>query len=433
MILLIHAQITAARVAENPGQPECDVHFALEKFRPILEKLGAVKNVENPETDVDAIHAECAARDEACVFLSFSLPNRTPLNLTCPTLPVFAWEFDTIPDEAWDNDARHDWRHCLGRAGWAIVHSAFAAEAVRAAMGSDFPVLPLPAPVWDDVDKLRIAFPRAALPGKIALPPERILFDTRTTDLSAYAPNRSTEALPVSGENTLLPKTVAPDIEGILYTTILSPYDSRKNWVDMLFAFCWAFGDTPDATLIMELTDRDNSMALESFKKCLYQLTPFKCRVVAVQGPLDNDNRTRLMQSTAYFLNASHAEGQCLPLMEFLSFGVPAVAPRHTALVDYIDDGVAFVAGSSAQPTCWPDDDGRQAYRAKCYRIDCESLANALAESYRVARTDPERYAAMSRTAHERLGQYCSRAVVEGKLRNFLSIDRRMLGKAAHT
>jgi hypothetical protein len=112
--------------------------------------------------------------------------------------------------------------------------------------------------------------------------------------------------------------------------------------------------------------------------------------------------------------------------MEFMSYGIPAVAPRHTSMADYVDESVAFIVKASTQPTCWPQDDARTAYRTKCYRIDCESMLNALLESYHVAKDNPERYASMSRAANARLKQHCSRAVVQEKLRDFISVDRRI-------
>jgi hypothetical protein len=55
------------------------------------------------------------ARGEPCVFLSFSPPHRTPVHLACPTLPVFAWEFSTIPNEPFAGEPRNDWRTVLAR------------------------------------------------------------------------------------------------------------------------------------------------------------------------------------------------------------------------------------------------------------------------------------------------------------------------------
>ena len=150
------------------------------------------------------------------------------------------------------------------------------------------------------------------------------------------------------------------------------------------------------------------------------------CRVVAIQGFLSDHDYELLTAATTYCVNFSHGEGQCLPLMESLSFGIPAVTPRHTGMVDYIDESVAFVAHSTLEPTRWPHDDIRNAYRTKRYRLDWESMVNALRESYRVAKEDPEKYSAMSKAAVIRLKQHCSRAVVQEQLRDFITAKKRV-------
>ena len=45
-----------------------------------------------------------------------------------------------------------------------------------------------------------------------------------------------------------------------------------------------------------------------------------------------------LIRRTDFYVNVSKAEGLCIPLMEFMSCGKPALAPRHTSLLDYLDD-----------------------------------------------------------------------------------------------
>ena len=77
-----------------------------------------------------------------CIFLSFSAPHHTCLELACPTIPVFAWEFSSMPDEAWWEDRpEHDWGWCLQQCAGAIVHSQQSAECVRTMMGPDYPVV----------------------------------------------------------------------------------------------------------------------------------------------------------------------------------------------------------------------------------------------------------------------------------------------------
>src|SRR6185312_11177177 len=103
--------------------------------------------------EVDKIFDDCERDGLRCIFLSFAPPHRTFTNLRCPTVPVFAWEFDTIPDEVWSADPRDDWRFALSRTGCAITHSEYSARAIKFAMGPRFPVISIPAPLWDDAQK----------------------------------------------------------------------------------------------------------------------------------------------------------------------------------------------------------------------------------------------------------------------------------------
>src|SRR5690554_8116598 len=101
----------------------------------------------------------------------------------------------------------------------------------------------------------------------------------------------------------------------------LNPMDGRKNRIHIHTAFCSPFRDTPDATLILQMTHHD----LESYRiillTLLSRLAPFQCRVVALHGFLHDDKYRELITLTDFYINASNAEGLCLPLMEFLSAG----------------------------------------------------------------------------------------------------------------
>ena len=126
-----------------------------------------------------------------------------------------------------------------------------------------------------------------------------------------------------------------------------------------------------------------------------------------------------MIASTTFYVNASHCEGLCLPVLEFMSAGVPAIAPDHTAFEDYVTPDNAFVIPSGIENTVWPFD-GRDLFRTTRYRIDWNALMLSFREAYRVARDEPERRAAMSENARETMAGFCAMDRVEGALRNFL-------------
>ena len=373
--------------------------------------------VSDPDELVDRLYHDCRKRGEPCVFLSFSPPHRTPIHHACPTIPVFAWEFSTLPSETWHGEPRHDWRHVLRHSGRAITHSSFTVDVVRAAMGRDYPVLSVPAPVWD-----RFANRASQQAGRpeardVRLRLDGLLVDSRQLDLAVHAdPEPSAEVLALPDRAA---KQVELSLDGVIYTSVFNPYDGRKNWQDMISAFCATFRDEPDATLVLKLTHHNVGEALADMLHHLYKNQSYRCRIVLIHGYLADPDYERLVEATSYVVNTSYGEGQCLPLMEFMSSGKPAVAPRNTAMIDYIDADNAFIVDSSEEATAWPHDP-RAAYRTLRYITDWESLCRAYRASFEVARQEPERYARMSAHASASLERFCSRKLAVERLRRFL-------------
>jgi glycosyltransferase involved in cell wall biosynthesis len=420
MIFLIHSDTSADRIERNLGLPEYSYYFVLKEFRSMLDALGIVIAVTDPAREVDPIYFSARRHDTPCVFLSFAPPHYTPLDLACPTVPIFAWEFDQLPDEVWHGEKRYDWRHVFNKIGRAVTHSEFTVRAVQARMGRDFPIVSIPAPVWDRFDRLRAAPPRARQ--RAALTLRGGVIDTRDVDLPPFGPAQRQQfgvaPLPPSVTDRDTPINLV--IDGIVYCAVFNPHDGRKNWFDLICAFCWAFRETEDATLVIKITHHDGNPALRAMLEDLYKLTPFRCRVLLIDAFLGDEAYAALIAATTYTVNTSHGEGQCLPLMEFMSAGKPAVSPAHTAMADYIDDRNAFIVRSTGEPSHWPHDP-RQAFRTLRHRIDWESLMLAYRESYRVATEETERYAEMSRHAVESLRRHCSVAVATEKLLTILA------------
>lgn len=515
MIILISSKIGQADIQAALGKPEYSYFFLMQEFVPVLERLGTVIKVDDV-AGIDRCYAQYTSQGEQVVFLSFSPPQQTTLGLQCPTIPVFAWEFDNIPDEAWQNDARNDWRYVFERTQGAITLSQEAAFAVKRAMGAAYPLLVVPAPVWDrfssgfpaagclpDMTERRLGFTGHVIDSPLlglsadglvrkpdaapviesepaatteSEPPAAILsWHERVLTSRALArgwwqevaavlapppvPDRAVSQEPASTapvstvaeavvvERVEPPPAVMPEAEaspsvvpekpdapaiasgsaapwelvlqGVVYTTVLNPGDHRKNWIDMVSAFCWAFKTVSDATLVIKMTHHD----LESYRvhllTLLSRLAPFQCRVVVIHGFLTDSEYQQLCQHSTYYVNTSVCEGLCLPLMEFMSAGKPAIAPWHTAMLDYLHEDSAFIVASSPQPASWPHDSSAR-LKARLHRINWESVMNAYRESYRIAREQAPRYQQMSINAHQRLQSFCALTQVEQLLCPFL-------------
>jgi glycosyltransferase involved in cell wall biosynthesis len=424
MIFIEHASFDDATLKDNFGAPEYSYVFVKKAFRRVLDRLGKRVEVADPLREVDPIFHAAQAQGEDCVFLSYNPPHRTVLGLACPTIPVFAWEYDAIPDETWSADPRDDWRHVLSRTGLALTHCRSAAEAVRCSMGADYPIWVAPAPLFDTFAATRTEARGWREPCELTID-GGVAIDAGAIDLSLFRPQRSLAeaalALRLLGRASAerhAPQTLR--LEGVVYTSVLCPTDGRKNWRDMLTAFVWAFRKQPKATLVLKLTHALIEDGLIDVLRALSTLGDFDCRIVLVHGLLSTEAYRALIEATSYAVNTSHGEGQCLPLMEYMSCGRPAVAPAHSAMSDYITADNAFVIYSTLRPASWPQDE-RAAMRCRHHLISLEDLVRQYRESYRVAADAPKRYAQMSKAAVRAAQAFCSEEVVTSRLTDMLT------------
>ncbi|EIU7147862.1 glycosyltransferase [Pseudomonas aeruginosa] len=436
MNFILYSDINERSIGHNLGRPEYSYYFVLKAYRPILESLGQVHLVQSTD-EVDPLYRQLHEQGEDCLFLSFTPPHKAARGLQCPMLCVVAWEFETIPDVAWDGDPAQDWSQVLAGHGAAITLSEQTARAVRRVLGEDFPVLALPTPIWEDFAAIRQQGERNPVKSGETLQLKGCVIDSRLLGLSAdglIAPimeeteDEILEVLPETPAEPEHPPALLPDVDqhqqvvvdGVVYVSVFNPLDGRKNWHHLITAFCWAFRDTSDATLVLKMTQSDLTTYHVELLTLLSQLSPFACRVIALHGYLDAAEYARLYGAASYYVNASRCEGLCLPLMEFMSCGTPAIAPDHSAMADYMDAQVGFVVRSSQEPAAWPQD-SRRLYSTRRYRPSWESLKEAYLESYRVAREQPERYRQLSAAANQRMRGYCAGDVVRQRLEPFLS------------
>ena len=465
MIIIVNSKVSSASIQGSLGKPEYSYYFLLKQFMPALEQIAQVISVESSD-EVDPLYRELSQSGKNVLFLSVSPPQQTPVDLECPTVCLFAWEFHDAPDQPWHNEPRNDWRYALQNLAGAIACSRESAKAVRNLLGEDYPVAAIPAPVWAHFGDLMPTEgwrPNARL-RKLAFSGHAI--DSPTLGLSANGlvqhmprPPRHSRSVPVQ-HNTPGPlrltgrllrvwlialrrsrpaaqpgkgKQPAPsqagmqsvedchfELSGVVFCSIFSPSDGRKNWVDIVTAFCWAFRDTPDATLLLKMTHHDLEFFRIPLLTLLSRLAPFKCRVLTLHGFLDDDKYRELIGITDFYVNASTGEGLCLPLMEFLSAGKPALAPRHTAMLDYLDDKLAHIVATSEELACWSHDPAG-ILRTRRHRLNWASLMEGYRACYRLAQDNPDGYQHKSVTAWERMREFSDTPIVAEQLQSFLT------------
>ncbi|HET8706142.1 MAG TPA: glycosyltransferase family 1 protein, partial [Pseudomonadales bacterium] len=276
-VILIGSKIGQDAIKQSLGKPEYSYYFLLKEFLPVLHHLAQVIEVKST-SEVDALFSEYSNNGHDVVFLSVSPPQQTPLNLQCPTICLFAWEFDSLPDQEWGGDKRNNWYYVFSRIAGAIATSEEAVQLVKKLMGQNYPVVSAPAPIWDRYSRL-FAVHRPTLEERV-FKFDGVVFDSHKLGLSvdglvpkapvARAEREESETLadipaapvPVSvrrigvkqwlaekkqGSIQLLKQwaheAVTPfkrkklqelKISGVIYSTVLNPADGRKNWIDII-------------------------------------------------------------------------------------------------------------------------------------------------------------------------------------------------------
>jgi glycosyltransferase involved in cell wall biosynthesis len=389
------ATTSAARdIRGNMGNADYSYSFVLKALVPVLEKLGRWRVVDRPESSLVYQAARAEAEGYRPIQLAIQPPHACYFTPSVPTIVFPFWEFPRIPDRDFNYDTRQNWRRMLGHADLIISACRFTADAFQQALPNSLvEVVPVPlapemfrTPAWDPAWTWKVqcrhthlggpkpplsatshATKRASLPKRAA---KRVLLKARDAYKQKVMPWISAEAAErlfraknrllkrVDIEAPLLPKAEL-NLGGLVYTSVFNLGDRRKNIDDLMSAFILAFRDREDVTLVLklatnparefyemkELRNRHRLLGLEH-----------RCSIVAITDYLSDEAMAGLMQATTYYLNTSRAEGSCLPLQEAMAAARPAVAPRHTAMEDYIDEDVAFVVPSHPEPTYFPHD-----------------------------------------------------------------------------
>src|SRR5262249_44659694 len=130
-----------------------------------------------------------------------------------------------------------------------------------------------------------------------------------------------------------------------------------------------------------------------------------RCKLVIVTDYLSDENMLKIAEASTYYVQATRAEGNGLPLMNYLAAGRPGISPRHSAMTDYFDADVGFVVNSHATPTSWPQDNLHRC-RASWHQLVWPSLVEQLQQSCDVAANDPDAYRRLAASARSRMRRW---------------------------
>jgi glycosyltransferase involved in cell wall biosynthesis len=441
---LISAPGCARDVAGNMGNADYSYTFVLKALAPVLERFGRWQLIANPESSLLYQARRAEAEGYRPVQLAIQPPPQCYFTPAVPTIVFPFWEFPDLPDRDFAHDTRQNWVRMLRHADLVVTACQFTAEAIERS-GIDRPVAVVPVPLapdrfevpdWDpgwtwNIDCRytelarggRVAAPEPAAAGpppprkplwyraaRRAYHSARLFYNHRILRwLSPEAVERLFQLKNKLRKRAKIGPPVLPraslNLSGLVYTSVFNLGDRRKNLGDLLTSFLLAFRDRPDVTLVLKLATnpaREFHELKELRARYGHIGIDHKCRVVVITDFLSDDQMNDLYRATTYYLNTSHAEGACLPLQEALAAGRPVIAPRHTAMLDYIDDRVAFVAASHAEPTIFPQDPEPK-FDTVWNRLVWADLRAKLHDSARVAEETPDLYQTMAAAGRGRM------------------------------
>ena len=441
-ILLTSAGSGATR-GQRLGASGYSYDFLVQAYRPLLERWGTVIEVDDPDRQLAAAVRQARQSQATPVHVGILPFQDLCLAADVPTVAIPAWEFPDIPNDAIEGNPRNNWVEVANRCALIVVSGPFMAQALRKG-GVRTPIQVVPPPVasgcfqtppWEPDHRSSVACAAVELstpdtrvrrtghqtrPGVLESPSHeaarrpsmlraslRAAFKSFVRPWVPFALDQALTAASRAFAGARCPtnhyrRTDTLDLSGIVYTCVFNPDDPRKNWEDLLTGFIAALGDRDDATLVLKLVARSPHAARQVLAFYRRLNVAHRCCIRVVTDFLTEAQMADLTVASTYYITTTRAEGMCLPLMNFLSAGRPAIAPVHTAIGDYFTSDMGFVVESHPEPAAWPLDRG-QHWRTTWARLVWPSLVRQNRASYELARSSPAAYRLLSERAQSGL------------------------------
>ncbi|MFV1964854.1 MAG: glycosyltransferase [Pirellulaceae bacterium] len=460
--ILLTCYMTGSTEGKNLGTAGYSYDFVARLFHPLLSRWGEVIPVPDPSTHLETAVSDARARGLNPIHVSFLPFQDVYLAKTAPNVVVPAWEFPDVPDHAFADNFQNDWPAMADQCDLVVVGGPFTVQALRrGGTRSPIRVVPVPTPdryfqasPWEPtnattVDCTGYLFP---LPNQLAssdptavVPKPSAVYDLKQAGKSLERSVRrviksvlgrsfySKLARPLQSawnkarqrllrhesepSKVVLPyRSQSPlSLSGVVYTSIFNPDDGRKNWQDLLTGFLLALGDREDATLVVKLITRRAESAERLIRFYRGRDIPHRCKLIFVCDFMSDEQMRQLVDASTFYLQTTKAEGNCLPLMNYLAAGRPGISPSHSAISDYFDSKVGFVVDSHPEPAAWPHDPGLR-LRTSWGRLVWPSLYQQLRASYELATQDAKGYAEMADRCRTRMQNWASYEAVESRL-----------------
>jgi hypothetical protein len=453
---------TGATRGKNLGVPGYSYDIVAQLFVPLLARWGEVIQVAREAGPLESAVCDARRRGLDPVHVSFLPFQDVCLTPSAANVIVPAWEFPDVPDHVFDGNPHNNWVATAHQCDLVIVGGPFTVDTFqRAGIGTPIRIVPVPTPDeyfripdWHPDQHVRIPCSACVFPHPDV--PDEVLWDSPET-MGVEAPrsgrslrDRLREKARLAYRDYVKPfvppavhgllKAAARragrdsweryiascrrphlDLSGVVYTSIFNPGDGRKNWEDLLTGFIWGLRDCTDATLVIKLVTKNRTWIDRILTYYRATGLAHRCKVAFVTDYLKDEHMIELARASTYYLTTTRAEGNCLPVMNYLAAGRPCISPCHTALGDYFTNEMGFVVDTHPEPAIWPHDN-RLRFRTTWGRIVWPSLVEQLQRSYHVARREHPTYDALSAGGRRKMSQWASVDSIEPRLRAALDL-----------
>jgi glycosyltransferase involved in cell wall biosynthesis len=466
--LVVSTPYQSTDIPREIGHEAYSYHFVFKSLAPLLARWGTVQDIDRPESRLDYAIWNARKHNREPFHLSLLPLHMTYLTPHAPAAAFPFWEFPDIPNINLENNPRNNWVQIANRLDLLLTSCRFTRDSFLRA-GVTTPIEVVPVPIRDDYFQVRdwqagqqivldtpaYVFPEPQTPQapanpwiqgggvkamllaqvrhgyKVAVRPRLPAFFDRSMSL-AFRLAHLYRIAHKAETQILAQPSPRLTLEGIVYSTILNPFDERKNWTDLLTGYLLALADQPDALLVIKLV-LPAKLLIPGFNQVLkfYRKLGIshRCRVAFLPNYLTHEQMLDLTRGTTYYVNTAKAEGSCLPLQDHLAAGRPGIAPVHTAFADYFDQGIGFPLQAHAEPACWPHDKAKR-QTTTWQRLVWQSWFDQLRVSYDMAKHNAAGYAALGERARERMNDYASSSKVWPRLQKALDLLAGVKAKA---
>ncbi len=459
--VLLTCYMTGSTEGKNLGTAGYSYDFVAKLFSELLTQWGTVIPVPVPENNLEKASHDARAAGMEPIHVSFLPFQDVTWCKSAPNVVVPAWEFPDIPNQVMNGEARNDWVAMSNQCELVLVGGPFTVDSFqRGGVETPIRVVPVPTsdgyfelPPWQHgqsrvvncrafwperrnfdegrrIDDRKVCLRQAKLAlkqtmrslNKVIIGPEK--YEAISQSLKKRRLERRKKRGKVNpareGMSLPYPSTPTLNLDGVVYTSIFNPDDGRKNWLDLLNGFLVGLGDCEDATLVMKLITRREEAVEWVVNYYQDRDIPHRCKVAFVVDFLSEDQMQQLASASTYYLQTTRAEGNCLPLMNYLAAGRPGISPDHSAMGDYFDDRVGFVIDSNPEPAAWPHDPYLR-FRTTWGRPVWTSVCDQMRQSYDMAKHEPNAYSAMASRSRERMLAWASNSAVWKRLESALN------------